>query len=117
MPMPAPDRRRCGRRHPTATTVPNTFSNASTCRLQPRPPMRPRQDAQRRLGASWLGKIAGKSGRLPVRSYFARKRSRIADWPLVRLYKLHMLFDYAAIRAVGKEVVHAEVAASSARDC
>ncbi len=39
---------------------------------------------------------------MPVRSYLAAKRSRIADWPLVKLYKLHIAVDYAGVRAVGK---------------
>ncbi len=38
---------------------------------------------------------------MPVRSYFAAKRSRIADWPLVRLYKLHIAADYGGVRPVG----------------
>jgi hypothetical protein len=37
------------------------------------------------IGAIWSGKIAGNSGRLPVRSCGARNQSRIAAWPFVRL--------------------------------
>ena len=34
---------------------------------------------------------------MPARSYYAAKRSRSADWPLVPLYKLRIAADYAAI--------------------
>ena len=40
---------------------------------------------RRMIGAIWSGKIAGNSGRLPVRSCGARNQSRIAAWPFVRL--------------------------------
>jgi hypothetical protein len=38
----------------------------------------------RTIGANWLGKMPGNSGRLPVRSCLAWKQSRIAAWPLVK---------------------------------
>ena len=44
----------------------------------------------RTIGAIWSGKMPGNKGRLPVRSCPARNQSRIAAWPLVRLYRLHM---------------------------
>src|SRR5580704_11887754 len=39
--------------------------------------------ALRTMGAIWSGKIAGKEGRLPVRSFWTRNTPRIAAWPLV----------------------------------
>jgi hypothetical protein len=88
---------------------PGMPQRARTSSRSPSPPTRT-------MGASWSGKIAGKSGRLPVRSYFAAKRSRMADWPFVREYRLHMPFDYADIRPIGKGVGNAGMAASRARD-
>jgi hypothetical protein len=40
---------------------------------------------QRTIGAIWLGKMPGSSGKFPVRSCLVRNQSRIAAWPLVRL--------------------------------
>ncbi len=36
-----------------------------------------------------------------MRSCFAAKRSRIADWPLVTLHKLHIAADYGGVHPVG----------------
>jgi hypothetical protein len=44
----------------------------------------------RRIGAEYSGKTPGSDGKLPVGSCIAPARSRIACWPLVMLYKLHM---------------------------
>jgi hypothetical protein len=40
---------------------------------------------RRTIGAIWSGKIPGNCGRLPARSCFTLNKSRIADWPLVKL--------------------------------
>jgi hypothetical protein len=41
-------------------------------------------------GASVSGKTAGRLGRLPVRSRLTRKRRRMASWPWVMPYRLHI---------------------------
>src|SRR5208337_214945 len=47
-------------------------------------------EATRMIGAIWSGKMADRGGRLPARSRLTANRSRMADWFLVTLYKLHM---------------------------
>ena len=46
--------------------------------------------AVRTTGAIWSGKMPGRGGRLPVVSRMARAMSRMAAWPLVREYRLHI---------------------------
>jgi hypothetical protein len=58
----------------------------------------------RTIGASWSGKIPGNAGRLPVLSWTARNRPRIAAWPLVSDYRLHMwaIPNFNCARAVNR---------------
>ena len=62
-------------------STPTGMRNAQRAITSSRSPSVP----TRTIGASWSGKIAGKSRRLPTRSCLARKRSRMGAWPLVRL--------------------------------